>query len=117
MSRYLLAIYEDEGRYSGLPAAEFDDVWRQHDEFVFAVKRAGATVVSGEALGPRAAGWCVRSEGGAPVLVDAPTNREALGGYYVIDARDDAQAIELAGLCPAPFGFVEVRPVMSAASR
>jgi hypothetical protein len=37
--------------------------------------------------------------------------KEALGGYYVIEARDLDHALEIAKLCPAPFGGVEVRPV------
>ena len=34
-----------------------------------------------------------------------------LGGYYLIEAADDAQARELAEQCPAPAGYIELRPV------
>lgn len=126
MQRYLLAIYEDEAGYSGLTAEELDGVWRRHDDFVFAVKRAGAVLVSGEALEPRSRAAFVRpgtrGEGSTgrmaePVLIADPWRAETLGGYYLIEARDDLQAQQLAALCPVEFGFVEVRPVMPAGSR
>ena len=34
-----------------------------------------------------------------------------IGGYYLVEAADDAAALELAKLCPASFGYVELRPV------
>ena len=37
---------------------------------------------------------------------------EALGGFYMIEAADLDQAIELAGACPgANWGSIEVRPI------
>jgi hypothetical protein len=126
VQRYLFAIYEDEAGYAGLTGAELDAVWHRHDDFVFAVKRAGAVVVSGEALAPRAQAMFVRpgthghgetERRAEPILVDDPARAETLGGYYVIEARDDEQALQLAALCPVELGFVEVRPVMAAGSR
>ncbi|MCW2861276.1 MAG: hypothetical protein JWP48_2984, partial [Actinoallomurus sp.] len=48
------------------------------------------------------------------VVTDGPfaETKEALGGYYLVEARDLDQALEIAKLCPARFGGVEVRPVM-----
>ena len=37
--------------------------------------------------------------------------KEILGGYYVVEAADDAQAVELAKRCPAPGGYIELRPI------
>ena len=47
-------------------------------------------------------------------MTDGPftETKEALGGYYLIEARDLDHALEIAKLCPAPFGGVEVRPIM-----
>ncbi|HEY8788614.1 MAG TPA: YciI family protein [Actinopolymorphaceae bacterium] len=126
VQRYLFAIYEDEARFAGLTGEELDGVWQRHDDFVFAVKRAGAVLVSGEALAPRSRAMFVRpgtrGHGSTerlaePVLIDDPARAETLGGYYLIEARDDVQAQQLAALCPVEFGFVEVRPVMAAGSR
>jgi hypothetical protein len=37
--------------------------------------------------------------------------KEALGGYYLIEAADLDQALAISKLCPARFGGVEVRPI------
>ena len=48
------------------------------------------------------------------VITDGPfvETKEALGGFYVIEADDLDQATKIAGMVPARFGGVEVRPVM-----
>jgi hypothetical protein len=38
--------------------------------------------------------------------------KEALGGFYLLEAPDRAAALELALEIPAPFGGLEVRPVL-----
>lgn len=57
----------------------------------------------------------MRGDGaGGHIVTDGPfaETKEALGGYYLIEAGDLDQALEFAKLCPAPFGGVEVRPLM-----
>ncbi len=120
MSRYLFAVFEDESSYAGMSGAETDEVWRAHDTFVDEVKRAGATVITAEALAPRSTGWFVRGDTPVdPVLIDDPAGPGAptLGGFYVVDARDDEQAQALAARCPVRGGFVEVRPIVASAAR
>ena len=48
------------------------------------------------------------------MVTDGPfaETKEALGGFYLVEARDLDHALEIAKLCPAPYGGVEVRPVM-----
>jgi hypothetical protein len=48
------------------------------------------------------------------VVTDGPfaETKEALGGYYLVEARDLDHALEIGKLCPAGFGGVEVRPIM-----
>jgi hypothetical protein len=50
----------------------------------------------------------------ADVVTDGPfvDTKEALGGYYLIEAVDLDQALAVAKLCPAPHGGVEVRPIL-----
>jgi hypothetical protein len=52
------------------------------------------------------------SGGEEPLTTDGPfiESKEAIGGYYVIEAADLDQALALAAKCPSP--IVEVRPVM-----
>ena len=47
-------------------------------------------------------------------MTDGPfaETKEALGGYYLIEAPDLDAAIAIAKQVPAAFGGVEVRPVM-----
>ena len=54
------------------------------------------------------------SLGGDVTVTDGPfaETKEALGGYYLIEAPDLDAAIALAKKVPARFGGVEVRPVM-----
>jgi hypothetical protein len=84
-----------------------------HGAFSEAVEKAGARILGGEALERSTTASTVRQrEGADPLVTDGPfiETKEALGGYYVVEARDLDQALELAKLCPS--GNVEVRPVM-----
>ena len=49
----------------------------------------------------------------ASTVVDnpAPDLKEVLGGYYLIEAADDEHARRIAERCPAPYGYIEVRPI------
>ncbi len=48
-------------------------------------------------------------------MTDGPfaESKEALGGYYLVEAADLDRALAIAKACPARFGGVEVRPVMT----
>jgi hypothetical protein len=82
-----------------------------HSAFVKGVFELGGSLEGGEALATTASATSIR--GGATVT-DGPfvETKEALGGFYVVEARDLDHAVEIAKLCPAPFGGVEVRPVV-----
>jgi len=114
MPKYFLSIIESEGAYAVAGEANFDDVMAAHGEFSAAVKAAGASILSGEALQPSATATYLRGTRTDQVsAVDnpLPETKEVLGGYYLVEAADDATALELAKLCPAPFGYIEVRPI------
>ncbi|MFC5380777.1 YciI family protein [Aquipuribacter nitratireducens] len=110
MAKYLVLIYEDETKYVDATPEEWQASMAEHEAFSAAVGEHGGTIVGGEALHPTSTATTIR--GGE--LSDGPflESKEALGGYYVIDARDLDHAIEIARLCPAGAGGVEVRPVM-----
>ena len=46
-------------------------------------------------------------------MTDGPfaETKEALGGFYLVDAADLDEALAIAKEVPAPFGGVEVRPI------
>jgi len=57
----------------------------------------------------------VRVRDGRLLRTDGPfaETKEALGGYYLIEADDLDGALAIAKQVPAPFGGVEVRPIMT----
>ena len=68
----------------------------------------------GEALEPTSTATTVRLKGGQRLVTDGPfaETKEALGGFYMIQAADLDEALELASGCPAAtYGSVEVRPI------
>jgi hypothetical protein len=62
-------------------------------------------------------GKVVRRNGNGRTVTDGPypESKDVIGGYTLIEAKDLAEAAELAGGCPIfdRGGLVEVRPVMS----
>jgi hypothetical protein len=79
-------------------------------------ERNGSVLRGGSALQSTATATSLRrdSSGGFIVTDGAfAETKEALGGYYVIEAADLDEALALAEQVPAPFGGVEVRPVRS----
>lgn len=112
MARYVFLMYDDEDWYDTAGEQGVVDEVRLHEEFMAAVRAAGAEVVGGEALERSSAASTVRKGGGESLVTDGPfaDTKEALGGFYVIDAPDLDVALRLARQCPA--GNVEVRPVM-----
>ncbi|GAA1572575.1 YciI family protein [Kribbella hippodromi] len=114
MAQYLFLLYDTEDWYDNLTPESFEAAMKLHGEFSAAVEKAGARILGGEALERTTTASTVRQrEGSEPMVTDGPfiETKEALGGYYVIDARDLDQALALAKLCPS--ANVEVRPVMS----
>lgn len=73
---------------------------------------AGHIKDQGQPLEPE--GKVVRSKGRSITDGPYPESKDIVGGYTLIEAKDLAQAAELAGGCPIfeTDGLVEVRPVM-----
>jgi hypothetical protein len=70
--------------------------------------------LSGEALQPNPTATTVRVVDDQTITTDGPfiEAKEALGGFYLVEARDMDEAIELAAACPgARTGAIEVRPI------
>lgn len=114
MPKYFLSIIEDQGGYEAAGAASLDDIMTAHRDFATAVRESGAVIESGEALQPISTATFLRGTRTAGVsAVDnpLPEAKEVVGGYYLLEAPDDAVALQLAKLCPAPFGYIELRPI------
>jgi hypothetical protein len=108
MAQYLILIYETEASYAEGGPSLWAEVGQAHNRFF---EQAGEHIVGGNALQPTMTATTIRGD----VVTDGPfaETKEALGGYYLIEAADLDEALAVAKLCPAPFGAVEVRPVLA----
>ena len=112
MSQYLVLIYGDEHTYAEGGQGLWDEVMKGHNDFghKYADKMAGGNALQGvdtaTSIRPQA--------GGGFAVTDGPfvETKEALGGYYLVEAADLDEAIAMAKDIPAPGGGLEVRPVM-----
>jgi hypothetical protein len=116
MPQYLFLLYDDEARWSAPSDEEIAAELARHGVFADAVAATeGAQLLGGNALQSTQTASTLRQDapGAEPLLTDGPfaETKEALGGYYLIEARDLDQALELARLCPVRTGGVEVRPI------
>jgi hypothetical protein len=111
VAKFLVLIYEDEQKWiDWAPGAQ--EAMDQHRKF--GADRADV-IVAGQALQPTATATSLRHDAAGGIEVtDGPfvETKEALGGFYLIEAADLDEAVEIAKEIPAPFGGLEVRPVM-----
>src|SRR5262245_10598555 len=110
MAEYVILIYEREDGWANATPDEFGQNMEAHTRFPDQVSELGGQVLGGEALQPTTTATTIRTD----VVTDGPfvETKEVLGGFYKIEAKDLDHALAIAKLCPAPYGGVEVRPVM-----
>ncbi|HEX7336043.1 MAG TPA: YciI family protein [Gemmatimonadales bacterium] len=112
--RYLCLIYEDEKAWESLPPAEAEAIMGEYFAFTEDIRKNGK-YIAGEALHPTATASTVRVRNGKVSTTDGPfaETKEQLGGFYLIEATDLNDAIQVASRIPsARHGSVEVRPVV-----
>lgn len=111
MDKYAILIYDDPAVYENMSPEAWGAVVDAHSTFVQQVFEVGGSLAGGEALAARREAVTIRG-GGAATAGPFVETKEALGGFYIVEARDLDHAIEIAKGCPAPGGGVEVRPVV-----
>jgi hypothetical protein len=112
--RYLCLIYDDESKWGTMPKVEADAMMGEYFAFTDGIKKSGHHL-GGEALQPTQAATTVRVRQGKISTTDGPfaETKEQLGGFYLINARDLNDAIQIASRIPsARTGSIEVRPIM-----
>ena len=112
--RYLCLIYDDEQKIAGMSKSESDAFMGEYFEFTESIRKSGH-YLGGEALQPVQTATTVRVRNGKASTTDGPfaETKEQLGGYYLINARDLNDAIQVASRIPsARLGSVEIRPIM-----
>jgi hypothetical protein len=115
MAKYLLLIYGDDQRWAAMSAEERRELDEGHRAFQAA---AGSAIVGGHELEPAPIATSLRTDPtGRLTTTDGPflETKEALGGYYVLEASDLDEVIGLASRLPevsAGHSGVEIRPVV-----
>jgi hypothetical protein len=112
MAEYMILLFDDESAWAAAPRSEYDRMLQAHGRFQEQVVELGGKIVSSSALQDTGTATTIRGD----VVTDGPfaETKEALGGYYLVDAADLDQVLAIAKLVPvlSPTGGVEVRPVM-----
>ena len=104
--KYLCLVYGEEQAMQAM-----DD--RHCVAFDEEVRKSGHCIAS-EALQPVASATTVRVRNGKLSVSDGPfaETKECLAGFYMIEARDLNEAIQIASrIPPAQVGSIEVRPI------
>ena len=112
--RYMCLIYDNEQTWAKMPKPEADAVMGEYFAFTEDIRNSGH-YQAGEALQAVSTATTVRVRDGKLSTTDGPfaETKEYLGGFYLINARDLNEAIQIASRIPsARFGSVEVRPVV-----
>ena len=109
--RYLCLIHLDEARMAALPAEEMDALNAGHLDLNDELRRSGH-FIEAEALQPGDTAVRLR-KGERMAVTDGPytETKELVAGFYLIEARDMDEAVEIASRFPGGrHGTVEIRP-------
>ncbi len=109
--KYLLLIYGNEGAWTD---AERQECYVESTQLTHDLKAAGQ-YLSANPLHSVTTARSVRIREGKRIVTDGPfaETHEQLGSYFLVDARDQEDALAIAARIPAARkGIVEVRPVV-----
>ena len=112
--KYLCLIYNQEKNLAGFSKEQWESLKDEYGAFTESIRSSGHHL-GGEGLDPTATARTVRVRNGKVSTTDGPfaETHEQLGGYYLIEARDLNDAIQVASRIPsARMGSIEVRPIM-----
>jgi hypothetical protein len=113
--KFLLALYGDESGWEDVTPEDMKEGMEPWDRYGQAVNEAGV-FLAGEGLQPSTTATTVKVvEDGGPIVTDGPfaKSKEQLGGFYLLECKDQDEALEWAKKVPLrPGGSIEVRPVM-----
>jgi hypothetical protein len=111
--KYLCLVYAEEKKLSAMPDRDMDGLIAENVDLCEELRRSGH-FVSAAPLDRVETAVTVRVRDGKPSTTDGPfaETKEQLGGYYMIEARDMAEAVQVASRIPgARHGSVEVRRI------
>ena len=111
--KYLCLIYNEEDKVADAPPELLEQVLAECRTYDTRLREQGKLLAS-QRLQPVATARSLHFDGGKVSVTDGPfaETKEQLGGFYLIEAADMEEAMEIArGIPPARFGTLEVRPV------
>ncbi len=116
--RYMLMLFEQDTDWDAVPAEQRDAALDEHAAFIAYLDSRGIEH-SGAALRPSTTSTTLRpaSPGQDMLVTDGPyvELKENLAGFYVVEAADLDDAVEIARHCPTGTG-TEIRPLWDATS-
>lgn len=104
--KYLCLVYLEATKLRAIPDRECKSAGD--------LMRQAGSLVAAEALQPVDTATTVRVRGGRLTVTDGPfaETKEQLAGFYLVEARDLNEAIQIAAkIPPAREGSIEVRPI------
>ena len=110
---YLLVIFNDPSELATMPPDDQKRITAEYVALTDDLRKTGV-YLGANALEPVTTATTIRLRGGKRLVTDGPfaESKEHLIGYYLIEATDLDQAIDVAARIPAArTGAVEVRPV------
>ncbi|HXR14730.1 MAG TPA: YciI family protein [Terriglobales bacterium] len=109
--KYMLLIYADE---NGWTEAERQQCYGESTQLAHTLKANGQFLATAP-LQPVSTATTVQVRNGKRLVTDGPfaETREQLGGFFMVEAKNLDEAIDIAGRVPgARKGTVEIRPVV-----
>jgi hypothetical protein len=114
--KFMCLAYEEEAKLNALSPSEWDALRSETIAYVDTLRASGHLVIT-YALQTTRTAATVRVRGAQRLVTDGPfaEAKEVIGGFFLIEARDRVEALELASRWPsARLGAIEVRPVEEA---
>jgi hypothetical protein len=111
--KYILLCCHEEKKLDSMSKSECVAVMEETMAYCEALKKSGH-LIAVEQLEPVQTAMTVRVRNGKASVTDGPfaETKEQVGGFFLIDARDLNEAVQVASKFPsARFGSLEVRPV------
>jgi hypothetical protein len=116
--KFLCLAYYDPAALAAMPRADLQAIVSQCPAKDAELRAAGGLVLSGS-LGGAEAARSLRPRGGRPATTDGPYSeaKEVVGGFFMLEAADMAEATRMAALHPAAtlgesLGWgIEIHPV------
>ena len=111
--KFMLLVHHDGEAFARRSEAERNSLLHESVQLANQL-HANGQYISAAPLHPSPETTCVRVRNDRRIVTDGPfaETREQIGGYFLIEARDRDEAIEIAGRIPgARIGTVEVRRI------